>query len=175
MNFPRPAAGSHNCTTWDCSENITFPDFFRKTWQWLIRHSSLGLTLRDRLRSSLRSSLRDRLHPRLVPADLFLNVLCFRRWCPRISLYLNALWCCTAWNLPVWPRPRDKILFLHVILYIRLLVHLDSLRLFFVECCCWQPCSPWALGIGNTESTYMVLQCHDYDNVLFVIICCCST
>lgn len=99
MNFPRPAAGSHNCTTWNCSINITFPDFFRKTWQWLIRHSSLGLTLRDRLRSSLRSSLRDRLHPRLVPADLFLNVLCFRRWCRRISSWTS----CDVVQLGIFP------------------------------------------------------------------------
>jgi len=63
MNFPRPAAGSHNCTTWNCSKSITFQIPFGKTWQCLIRHSFFGSSLRDRLRSSLR----DRLHPRLVP------------------------------------------------------------------------------------------------------------
>jgi len=47
----------------------------------------------------------------------------------------------------------------HVIRYTRHLVHLDSLRLFF-GVYCWQSCSPRALGIGDTESTYMVLQCH---------------
>ena len=145
------------------SKNLAMTNSSQLPWLDSSRPSSFVSSLVSSRPSSsaagARGSLLERLVlPPLVPADLFLNVL----------------WCCTAWNLPVWPRPREKIFFLHVILYIRLLVHLDSLRLFFDECC-WQPCSPWALGIGNTESTYMVLQCHDYDNVLFVIICCYST